>query len=71
MLNKPNTLRSIITLFLFLPSVAKHPRASIPAKTVQVNQQAEQQLVLPFNVWRGRGGPGYVEVFIAVWGRER
>lgn len=43
----------------------------IPAITVQVNQQAEQQLVLPFNVWRGRGGPGYVEVFIAVWGRER
>lgn len=49
------------------PNISEHHSN----KTVRVNQQAEQQLMVPFNVWKGHTGLGNVEVLIVLWGRER
>lgn len=69
--NKPNTLWSISAGFLFLASAAKYLSEHHSNKTVPEKQRAEHQLMLPFNVWRGRRGLGNVEVLIVAWGRER
>lgn len=65
--NKPNTLWSIITLFLFLASLQPNISEHHSNKTVQEKQRAEQQLMLLFNVRRGRRGLGNVEAVIVVY----